>query len=742
MKIIISALGKITKIELQEGVEIVLGREDYNINHPEVSRQHLKIKAKNREIYICDVSSNGCYINGERIIKNHWIHLPYKNSVALTYDQTVFIRLENGVREDSHISQLLNAWLKRKNTVSIGRSEQCDIVISDQQVSRNHATIEKSGSTYFVLDHSLNGTYINGKKIQKKTELKTDDVFTIGLHQFSLNQASKHFNLDAAIVARDLSYTFLNGNTGIHQTSFSITKEKMVALMGPSGCGKSTLLQLLNGVYAPKSGSVEIFGLSLREHFELLKQFIGYVPQENIVHEDLTIDQALYFTAKLRLGAHINKEELNERIDQVLENLNIHDAELRKQPIKTLSGGQKKRVSIAVELLTRPKILFLDEPTSPLDPETIEEFLKSLRNLCDFGTTVVLVTHKPEDLSFMDEVIFMGKGGQIVYQGDKLGLVSHFACDRLPQVYHKLSSTSQTEKYYRDFTNKQPSFTPEKSSNINSFQRDSQNYIHQFLWLFLRYAKLKTNNQQNLVIAFSQPVIVALLTFLVFPYLVQENEAGFMVGNMGVLFITALTVIWFGISNSAKEIVAERAIFKREYLFNLAILPFLLSKVAVLLLLTTTQTLLFLILIHFGFPELQHFFQHFLFLGILGLSAVCFGLMLSAWSKTTEAVMTMLPVVLIPQIVLAGIIHPLENKITEFLSFLSLGRWGTEGIGRIQDLFNDSDNRPFLSIIENNLYQNSEKLEVASIGGNVLILLLLSLLFLSFTFFKIKRDHE
>jgi hypothetical protein len=257
----------------------------------------------------------------------------------------------------------------------------------------------------------------------------------------------------------------------------------------------------------------------------------------------------------------------------------------------------------------------------------------------------------------------------------------------------------------------------------------------------MRYAQLKLNNKENLLIAFSQPIIVALLTYLVFPYLTNENEEGLVSGNIGVLFITALTVIWFGISNSAKEIVSEKAIFNREHLFNLATLPYLLSKVAVLFLLTFAQTFVFLTLIKLSFPELQDFSLQFLYLGILGLSAVTFGLALSAWSKSTEAVMTMLPVVLIPQIVLAGIIHPLENKTTELLSFLSLGRWGTEGVGRIQDRILSTDSAPFLSILEQNLYQNQADLKVASITGNAYVLLILALLFTVLTFVKLKKDH-
>lgn len=743
MNIVLSVNNNKTTLLLKAGEELVIGRErgGYGIQDQEVSRNHLKIKLENGAVKIWDESTNGTFLNSSKITPRQWTLLNKNQQALLTHDGRISLRIADENSQEKNNTYSLNKWLTKKNRVVIGRGDDCDIVLPDPQISRRHVSIEKVGNNYFVTDHSLNGTYLNGKKVLKKTELKSDDVLTVGLFQFSMNQAIQHLDKEQAIHLHEVSFAFPNGVMGIHKVSISIQKEKMVALMGPSGCGKSTLLQVLNGIYKPATGNVEIFGLSLHNHFELLKQFIGYVPQDNIVHEDLTINQALFFTAKLRLGQNVNPDELNERIDHVLENLNINEPSLRNQAIKTLSGGQKKRVSIAVELLTRPKILFLDEPTSPLDPETIEEFLKSLRNLCNMGTTVVLVTHKPEDLAFMDEVIFMGKGGHLVYQGDKTQLASHFSCERLPQVYHKFSDTQISKKYYEVFKQKNVLTEKQKTSKSVPLDSNSTDYFHQFVWLFLRYLKLKMNNKQNLFIAFSQPLIVALLTFLVFPYLVKEDENGITLGNIGVLFITALTVIWFGISNSAKEIVSEKAIFKREHLFNIGIIPYLLSKAAVLFLLTFCQSLLFLMLVKIGFQEMAHFELHLLFLGILGFSAVCFGLALSAWSKTTEAVMTMLPVVLIPQIVLAGIIHPLENKTTELLSYFSLGRWGTEGIARIQDKSSTLDNPPFLMILENNLYQNNEVIQVASLNGNALVLLLLSFMFLIVTYFKLQKDH-
>lgn len=196
--------------------------------------------------------------------------------------------------------------------------------------------------------------------------------------------------------------------------------------MGPSGCGKSTLLKALNGDSPASSGEVFIFGLELVKNYELLKQKIGYVPQDDIVHSELTVNETLYYAAKLRLSDGALETLIQERITEILVSLNLNDTAIRSTKIKNLSGGQRKRISIAVELLNRPSILFLDEPTSSLDPETIEEFLKCLRYLCQQGTTVIMVTHKPEDLHFVDEIIFLGAKGHHAFAGSKNEFLSYF----------------------------------------------------------------------------------------------------------------------------------------------------------------------------------------------------------------------------------------------------------------------------------------------------------------------------
>jgi ABC-type multidrug transport system ATPase subunit/ABC-type multidrug transport system permease subunit len=728
-------------VSFSENTVFVVGRnnDDLAIEDTRVSREHLEVKSEHGSIYLRDTSSNGCYIRGKRLEKDKWIRVTKNDKIDLTSDGKVSIFIDKEYNDKSKPNSFLSL-VNQKGKITIGRNSTSDIVLTEKAISRTHAIVEKKGNQVFVTDLSLNGIYINGKRIQRKSILLNSDELRIGLNTFSLSQEAKVLKTETAIQVNKLSFNYPNGIIGLQETSFQLKKEKMIALMGPSGCGKSTLLKLLNGYHKPSSGSISIFGLDLTQNFDILKQFIGYVPQENIVHEYLTVEEAMYFTAKLRLGNTINSTELQERIDSILSSLKISDKEIRESFIKNLSGGQKKRVSIAVELITQPEILFLDEPTSPLDPETIEEFLKSLKGLCEMGTTVVMVTHKPEDLSAMDKVLFMAKHGHLVYQGQQENLCNYFETESISKVYTQASDAQQAKLLYTKWNAKSENRPKENVKSTPIESHVSTHPFHQLKWLVLRYTRLKWNNRRNLIVAFSQPIIIALLILLVFPHLKDVNDQGVETGNLGVIFIMALSVVWFGVSNSAKEIVAERAIVQRERAFNLLFTPYLLSKSLVLLALTSLQTLVFIKVLYFGFSGLTDFFWTFIFLSIVGFSSVCFGLLLSVFSKSTEAVMTMLPVALIPQIVLAGIVHPLENGVTQFLSYFTLGRWGTEGIARIQDRLIQADPLPFLHVIENNLYTDGQTLQVASISGNAIVLLLLSALFLFVTFFKLQQQ--
>ena len=269
-----------------------------------------------------------------------------------------------------------------------------------------------------------------------KTISKNDNIF-ISKYLLKIDGKAKDLSDELAISAIGIEKIYPNqkkGKKALHKMDISVPSRSLLAIMGPSGCGKSTLLKSLNGESPPTKGRVLIFNQDLITNYEYLKTQIGYVPQDDIVHKQLTVEQSLFFAAKLRI-ANISKADIKVKIDQILSELNI--SHIKKNLISDISGGQRKRVSIAIELLTDPMLLFLDEPTSPLDPQTIEDFLNILKKLSENGTTVIMVTHKPEDLDYMDEVIFMAdnNGGKIVYYGDSTQYKDYFNVNNAVSVF-------------------------------------------------------------------------------------------------------------------------------------------------------------------------------------------------------------------------------------------------------------------------------------------------------------------
>ena len=229
----------------------------------------------------------------------------------------------------------------------------------------------------------------------------------------------------------------------------------------------------------------------------------------------------------------------------------------------------RERVSIAVELLTDPLILFLDEPTSPLDPQTVEDFLSILKKLSDKGTTVVMVTHKPEDLDYMDEVIFMAEGGNITYYGDSKKYKQYFNVETAVAVFAQISGSSASQ-WIKRYLNPRP-LTQTTSQDFNVKPNSNTSLFLQFYWLTMRYFRIKTNDKINSGIMLIQAPIIAVLICFIF------NEI-----SSGVLFMIAISAIWLGTQNAAREIVSEQAIYKRERMFNLDIFPYILSKITVL----------------------------------------------------------------------------------------------------------------------------------------------------------------
>ena len=683
------------KVLIREDFSLMVGSNsncDIIVSNKRVSRNHCQIISSNSEnLKLIDLNStNGTFLNGIKLKPGVPCNLNLKDQVQLAGVSGILISIgsENTQSRDLENQKNILELFKNKDLIIVGRDSSCDLRINDTRISRKHASIKKLSDDKFLIKDlgSLNGVYVNGSKINgTKTISKKDNIF-IGKYLLKIDGKARDLSDELAISAIGIEKIYPNqkkGKKALHKMDISVPSRSLLAIMGPSGCGKSTLLKSLNGESPPTKGRVLIFNQDLITNYEYLKTQIGYVPQDDIVHKQLTVEQSLFFAAKLRI-ANISKADIKVKIDQILSELNI--SHIKKNLISDISGGQRKRVSIAIELLTDPMLLFLDEPTSPLDPQTIEDFLNILKKLSENGTTVIMVTHKPEDLDYMDEVIFMAdnNGGKIVYYGDSTQYKDYFNVNNAVSVFSQISGNN-SKKWVEKYSNPRPLSTTQDREKV-LINKSNQSPIEQFFWLTYRYFKIKTNDKVNTSIMLLQAPIIALLACLVFKEV-----------SLSVLFIMAVSAVWFGSTNAAREIVGELPIYKRERMYNLKLIPYIFSKITVLSFFSIIQSFVFIYILYFYYSDsdfdifFNNPFSSFIWMSFLTISSTFLGLLLSAIFDTSEKVLAVVPIVLIPQIMLAGLVAKIGSKTVEFVSYMTFTRWGIEGFGNIQgDIVTDN----------------------------------------------------
>lgn len=555
------------------------------------------------------------------------------------------------------------------NELKIGRATDNDIMLNSPSVSRRHALLNYDGGKQpTILDlGSTNGTFVNGELFDAPRVVEPNDLIAIGSFLLSIDgRQIKKRDLGASrLTAFQVSKSF-GEKTVLQNVSLSIYPREFVGLMGPSGCGKSTLMNALNGMNPATSGQVFINELDLYQNFDSLRLSIGYVPQRDILHDALTVERTLYYAAKLRLPAATPDEQIQGVVGDVIHTVGLD--EQRQNAFRQLSGGQQKRLSLGIELLTKPTFLFLDEPTSPLDPETTENMMLLFRRLADDGRIVVMVTHKFEKFDSMHQIAMLTKGGQLAFFGPPREALNYFGCDEPSKIYHRMSerqplewsSNFQNSAHFRQFVRSRLVETSEQISNSsgefavmpgNAAERKFG--FRQWLTLTARYLEIKMKDRRNtLLLLLQAPFIAFVLTFITKP---EANEST-------TLFISAIIAIWFGANNAVREIVSEIPIYLRERLVNLKIPSYVFSKFAVLSGLGLIQCLLFVgILTALGRFKASDFVALIAILYLTLLAGVSIGLFFSALVNSTEKAMSILPLILIPQLLLSGFLKPLDD---------------------------------------------------------------------------------
>ena len=680
----------------------IVGRDpeaDFTADVPTVSRRHIQIAKVPDGWEVTDLgSSNGTFLNSKSnrldkpaLVARHDVLLlgTYRLPVKLLTD-----RLETSNTNTAKAS----IKLQPKKPVIIGRSDQCDVLLSSPQVSGRHAklTLLENGRLLVEDLGSLNGTFVNGKRITRE-ETSLDSQIAIGFitidvaknHKVAVNSVHNAIRLDALHINRSTVHRTTGKNlTLLDDVDLSIFPSELVALMGPSGAGKTTLLQILCGEEAPTSGELLLNGENLFENFDRYRSAIGYVPQDDILHKDLTVHQAFYFSARMRLPPDTTDSEIEQRISQTLEELNLVDQKdqlIGSIENKVLSGGQRKRVNLGVELVSDPVLLFLDEPTSGLSSSDTADIISVLRELANQGKTIILTIHQPsaEVYNKMNYVLLLAKGGQLAFFGppnpdsfDYFQATKQTPDEVIANLDKKapkeLSASYRQSALFSEYVkDRQADRANQPNTNKHSHQKARAFPLAQFFTLFQRFCLIKQRDKENLIFLTLFPIAIGLLIGNL-----STDKLGFSVP----LFIMVLATIFSGLLNACREIVAERAIFKRERRVNLQIMPYLMSKIVLLWAIGLMQSLILIIVMRSIISLHANTAEVFLVLAATSLASTIIGLLISAIVVAETQAMSFTNLILIVHLVMGGCVFPLDQDWKKLLASPLISRWATEAL--------------------------------------------------------------
>ncbi len=560
------------------------------------------------------------------------------------------------------------------------------------------------------------------------------------------------------LCAHELTYHFPFGNQGLQPLNFCEETGKLVGIMGGSGSGKSTLLNILNGNLKPSNGKVTINGIDVHNDRKKLEGVIGYIAQDDLLIEELSVYQNLYYNTKLCFGNH-SSEQIHSMVQQTLSDLGLSEiSHLRVgSPLdKTISGGQRKRLNIALELIREPMVLFVDEPTSGLSSRDSENIMDLLKELSLKGKLIFVVIHQPSSDIFkmFDRLLILDQGGYPVFNGNPIDSVTYFkriinhadceesecpVCGNVnpEQVFQMLEAKVVDE--YGHLTSKRKvspeewhqhylehcepkSEAPQESKTIRPGLYSIPGYLKQFSVFLKRDMLSKSANLQYLLITFLEaPVLAAILTFFM-RYFVKDPIAGgqyIFSENENIpqyIFISVIVALFFGLTVSSEEIIRDKKVSKREQFLNLSRGSYLLSKISVMFLISAIQTLTYVWVgnLMLGVQGLSLYYWAMLF------TASCFanllGLNISATFNSAKVIYIIVPVLIIPQLLFSGVIvkfdklHPSISSQTgvPFIGNIMASRWAYEGLAVVQATQNKFDSK-FYELEKRKKYSNWKK---------------------------------
>lgn len=789
---------------------IDIGRDATNdlvINDRIVSGRHLQIRRENDQFVLYHPhpdnprrqTVNGLLYQGRKIRGDEYFrHELRRGDIFRIGDENgtlITLAYNDGSGTQEQMLPPVQPIKLGATELTIGRRPENTVVLNHPQVSAHHARLVREGGTYRVLDlNSTNHVYVNSQ-LTTSHLLKLGDEIRIGPYRliYEANQLTQYDESNfIRIDALNLKKTGNNNITLLNNITLSIPPRKFVALVGGSGAGKSTLMDALNGLRPAQEGKVLYNGQDYYRNLAAFSTQLGYVPQDDIVHRDLTVERALYYAAKLRLPSDFTEAQIQQRINDVLEDVEM--TRRRHLMIKKVSGGQRKRVSIALELLANPSIFFLDEPTSGLDPGLDRKMMYLLRKLADKGHTIVLVTHATNNINTCDYVCFLGQGGRVAYFGPPDDAKAYFGKTDFAEVYTSLEPTDENpnipeeaearfkvsqeyQRYVVQPLREEPTGPGASDGRgqpkLKEIKRPKRgNPLKQFILLSQRNLELLKNNRVNLIILILQAPIIALFLMLLVRFEVgvgifdankviqcqpqifvsapvsATNPSGtktigintkgkiaavdcqkivnylktnadgipnadgtantdgtayaqqkggvnkalqdfITLGNVNAqraLFIIAFVAVLFGCINGTREIVKEASIYRRERTVNLGIAPYIFSKIFVLVLFALFQSAALLLIVNAFEPLhqgifLPPFLENYITIVLSAFAGLMVGLTTSAFADSEDTANSMLPFILIPQVIFAGVEIPLKDLGLQIPAVIFPTRWAMVALG-------------------------------------------------------------
>jgi ABC-type multidrug transport system ATPase subunit len=582
-----------------------------------------------------------------------------------------------------------------RDRLVIGHATHLDVPLPDPQVAARHAELVRTPDGWRVVDlRSGRPTLLNGTPVQS-APFKPGDALKLGSYTLALEPEGKRLVITGTEAFSALSVRGLHRRIGgtalLDDVSFTVFTGEVVAIVGPSGAGKTTLLNAITGVAPANKGDVIFDGRSFHRQLAADQSLVGIVPQDDVVHAELTVEESLWYTARLRFPPDTKNKQLQGEVDRVLQELDI--GRIRRSRIgdavkRGISGGQRKRVNLGQELLTRStRILFLDEPTSGLDPQTAQGIVSLVRQLADGGRIVFLVTHDVSGavLSMVDHLMVLAPGGRLAWFGPPAEATRWFGVKTVDEIFAKLPEKTPEAwgKVYRDG----PAFrkfvrTREHLLGLDGVKIDGGRAVkvrrsmqRQYRTLTARYFRTKRRDLIGLFVLLAQAPVLGLFMWAVFP-----------APDPPAMFMLALSSLWFGASASVRELIADRSVWRREARVGLRTLPYVASKVTVMGLLVGFQcvvlsTMCFVLLPMWGDYGYNWFLLCFTS-SLTGWIGMALGLSISATLASSEAAVGTLPLILIPQITFSGLIVKVKEMgwLAKALSYLMIVRYSFEAM--------------------------------------------------------------